>query len=291
MDDRDRISKHIASHPHDYTYGLTSDPITIFAMVFSALIHDADHRGISNAQLIEEEPALAVLFKNTSVAEQHSVGLAWELFMSGSFKTLRNYIFAANDELLRFRQVIVNSVLATGKSSIYSEILIPIPCSCDLFFLSCFLKDIFDKELNDRRKNRWEKAFTETYMTKDSHALRATVVVEYIMQASDICHTMQHWHIYRKWNYLLFVEMCAAHKAGRMAMDPASFWYNSELKFFDNYIIPLAQKLKECNVFGVSSEECLNYALQNREEWEVRGETIVEEMVAGLQRSSRGVSC
>jgi len=128
-------------------------------------------------------------------------------------------------------------------------------------------------------------------MTKDSHALRATVVVEYIMQASDICHTMQHWHIYRKWNYLLFVEMCAAHKAGRMAMDPASFWYNSELKFFDNYIIPLAQKLKECNVFGVSSEECLNYALQNREEWEVRGETIVEEMVAGLQRSSRGVSC
>ena len=34
-----------------------------------------------------------------------------------------------------------------------------------------------------------------------------------------------------------------------------------ELKFFDNYIIPLAKKLRDCNVFGVSSDECLNYAV------------------------------
>ena len=40
------------------------------------------------------------------------------------------------------------------------------------------------------------------------------------------------------------------------------FWYPlGELKFFDNYIIPLARKLKECNIFGVSSDECLNYAV------------------------------
>ena len=51
-----------------------------------------------------------------------------------------------------------------------------------------------------------------------------------------------------------------------------------ELSFFDNYIIPLAKKLKECNVFGVSSDECLNYALQNRAEWEERGQEIVKEL-------------
>jgi len=55
-----------------------------------------------------------------------------------------------------------------------------------------------------------------------------------------------------------------AYKAGRMATDPTTFWYKGELGFFDNYIIPLAKKLKECNVFGVSSDEYLNYALQNR---------------------------
>lgn len=36
---------------------------------------------------------------------------------------------------------------------------------------------------------------------------------------------MQHWHIYRKWNERLFMEMTAAYRQGRMAKDPADFWY------------------------------------------------------------------
>ena len=36
---------------HDHTYGITSDPLTQFACAFSALIHDVDHVGVSNAQL------------------------------------------------------------------------------------------------------------------------------------------------------------------------------------------------------------------------------------------------
>jgi hypothetical protein len=37
----------------------------------------------------------------------------------------------------------------------------------------------------------------------------------------------------------------------------------------------LAKKLKECNVFGVSSDEVLNFAESNRREWEQRGQDIV----------------
>ena len=73
--------------------------------------------------------------------------------------------------------------------------------------------------------------------------------------------------------------MYRAYKSGRMASDPSEFWYNGELGFFDNYIIPLAKKLKECNVFGVSSDEYLNYALLNRAEWEERGQEIVKEFL------------
>jgi hypothetical protein len=45
--------------------------------------------------------------------------------------------------------------------------------------------------------------------------------------------------------------------------------------FYDFYILPLAKKLKECGVFGVSSDEYLNYALENRREWQLKGEEIV----------------
>lgn len=88
----------------------------MLAIVFSALIHDADHRGISNTQLIKEEPNMGALFRNKSVAEQNSLEIAWSLLMSDRFKGLRDYIFCDTDELLRFRQVVVNAVLATGTS-------------------------------------------------------------------------------------------------------------------------------------------------------------------------------
>jgi hypothetical protein len=89
---------------------------------------------------------------------------------------------------------------------------------------------------------------------------------------------MQHWHIYRKWNECLFVEMWRAYQQGRSDKNPCEMWYQGELGFFDFYIIPLAKKLKNCGVFGVSSDEYLNYAQKNRAEWELRG----HEIVAGL---------
>jgi hypothetical protein len=42
----------------------------------------------------------------------------------------------------------------------------------------------------------------------------------------------------------------------------------------------LAKKLKECGVFGVSSDEYLNYAESNRREWEIQGKEVVAQMSA-----------
>lgn len=244
----------LAAHLHDYTYGINSDPLAMFAMTFSALIHDVDHRGVSNTQLASEDPGMATKYDKKSIAEQNSLDLAWGLLMEDRFSKLRKYLFVSEEELLRFRQLIVNIVLAT---------------------------DIFDKELNDLRKNRWKRAFSMDKKAEDIHHsnLRATIVLEHIIQASDVSHTMQHWHVYQKWNKCLFMEMHSAYKAGRLSKDPASFWYKGEIGFFDNYIIPLAKKLKDCGVFGVSSDEYLNYALQNRAEWEERGQDIVAMLV------------
>ena len=73
--------------------------------------------------------------------------------------------------------------------------------------------------------------------------------------------------------------MYKAWKEGRSEKDPSEFWYKGEIGFFDFYIIPLAKKLKDCGVFGVASDEYLTYAIQNRREWEARGEAVVSEMV------------
>jgi hypothetical protein len=72
--------------------------------------------------------------------------------------------------------------------------------------------------------------------------------------------------------------MYFAYLRNRSKKDPSVGWYDGEIWFFDNYVIPLAYKLKECGVFGVSGDEYLNYALQNRNEWEEKGRASVEAM-------------
>ena len=75
------------------------------------------------------------------------------------------------------------------------------------------------------------------------------------------------------------MECYQAYLDGRAESDPSLNWYEGEKGFFDFYIIPLAKKLKECGVFGVASDEYLNYAIQNRTEWEERGQALVGLMI------------
>ena len=133
--------------------------------------------------------------------------------MDPSFSNLRSTIYANAEEYKRFRQLVVNSVMAT---------------------------DIMDPDLKKLRNNRWDTAFAETLIDED-HAItinrKATIVIEHLIQASDVAHTMQHWHIYRKFNQRLFEEMYVAYMQGRSEKNPADFWYEGELGFFDFYIM------------------------------------------------------
>jgi 3'5'-cyclic nucleotide phosphodiesterase len=239
---------------HDHTYGITSDPLTQFACIFAALIHDVDHQGVPNTQLALESSSMAAMYGGKSLAEQNSFDLAWTLLMDKQFYHLRRTIYANVAELRRFRQLVLNSVMAT---------------------------DIMDKDLKTMRNRQWDKAFNENEHALDPVDYKATVVINHLIQASDVAHTMQHWHIYRKWNARLFQEMYQAYRHGRADRDPLEYWYQGELGFFDFYVIPLAKKLNECGVFGVSGDEYLQYAELNRSEWKNQGENIVAEMAHG----------
>lgn len=255
--------------PHTALYDFASDPLLLFSCAFSALIHDVLHPGVPNGQLMKEDPEAAQLYKSRSVAEQRSFDVAWDLLMESKFAALRKAIYQNKAEESKFRQLVLNSVMAT---------------------------DVFDPDLKKLRNDRWEKAFGRdgdnsnsgnnmAIICPDNNKQemidrQATIVIEHLIQASDVAHTMQHWHIYRKWNQRLFEEMYQAYTEGRSTTNPSNTWYQGELQFFDFYIIPLAKKLKDCGVFGVSSDEYLSFALKNRAEWESKGRAVVEEMTA-----------
>jgi hypothetical protein len=125
-----------------------------------------DHSGVPNAQLVKEGSRIATYYQGKSVAEQNSVDLAWDLFMSPQFDNLRKAICANKNELKHFRQLVVNSVMAT---------------------------DIMDKEMIAMRNARWQKAFSGSDHNEDKMVARnrkATIVIEHLIQASDVAHTM-----------------------------------------------------------------------------------------------------
>jgi hypothetical protein len=193
---------------HNSTFGISSDPLAQFAIVFSALVHDVEHLGVPNGVLVKEKSKIALRYKNKSVAEQNSVVVAWEVLMEERFAELQGCIFASDDERKRFRQLVVNQVMAT---------------------------DIMDRDLHTLRKNRWAKAFhseeAPISTTEDSNR-KATIVMEHIIQASDVAHTMQHWHTYVRWNERLFNEMYTAYLNGRSDKDPSENWYEGKPLMF-----------------------------------------------------------
>lgn len=97
-----------------------------------------------------------------------SIELVWSLFVSPEFDNLRRCVCGDEAEFLRFRQLLVNIVMAT---------------------------DVHDKDLNVARRQRWDKAFAEDVVVSEGDKVnrKATIVLEHLIQASDVAHTMQHW--------------------------------------------------------------------------------------------------
>ena len=74
------------------------------ATTHTAFPSDCDHFGVSNAQTMKEDKAMGEKYKK-SVAEQHSLDIAWNLLMSDDLIELRSYLFGNNkSEMERFRQ-------------------------------------------------------------------------------------------------------------------------------------------------------------------------------------------
>jgi hypothetical protein len=259
----DVVDLSMATELHVSTGGINSEPLTQFALVFSALVCSVDHPGVPNAQLAKEDPDLALLYRNKSIAEQKSFDIAWDLLMDIKYLELRSCIYTTQSELRRFRQLVVNCVIAT---------------------------DLFDPEMKAMRDKRWEKEFGNTFQdSKDVFCLgnrQATIIIEHIMQVSAVSHAMQHWHVYCKWNESMLHERMRAFQKGREDQDPSLHWYEQESSFFDEHVIPLAERLQGLEVFGIANNEYLSYAMDNRREWLTQGKEIIKQMVYDFREES-----
>lgn len=108
--------------------GISTDTSTPFeddglmqlALLFSALIHDTEHQGVPNAQLVNENHPLALQYNDQSVAEQRSLTVAFLELLQPAYDGLRGVMFPnpnSGEEYRRFRGAVTSLILATDIST------------------------------------------------------------------------------------------------------------------------------------------------------------------------------
>ena len=111
-----------------------SDTFTKFAFVFAAIIHDVDHQGVPNATLIEENDPIALNYDGKSVAEKHSIKIAFRTLNESEFGEFCSVVFGSPDDRLHLHHIVTNLVIST---------------------------DIASPERMQSTKLRWEEAFSK----------------------------------------------------------------------------------------------------------------------------------
>ena len=130
------------------SFGIGENPFILFAMVFSALVHDVGHRGVPNSVLVEEEDELAILHNDVSVAEQNSLQVAFSLLQQDEFMELKRCICPTAEERKFFRKTVISMVMVT---------------------------DISDQERVQIAASRWNAAFPPTSVLLGPNGLGGAV--------------------------------------------------------------------------------------------------------------------
>lgn len=127
------------------TFGYRDDPLMQLVQLFAALIHDVEHKGIPNRQLVIENDELALQYNDQSIAEMRSLTVAFSELLKPDYKLLRSVLFPTPEDYRRFRAATVNVVLSTDLAS---------PDRAQLV------------------KSKWKEAFGETYETVERKLLK-----------------------------------------------------------------------------------------------------------------------
>ena len=248
---------------------LHDDPLLKFALLFAALIHDVDHQGVTNAQLVQEQHVLAHHYPIGSIAERHSLTVALQLWQQPDFRDLRDFVCPNQTVALRFQEIVTLAVLAT---------------------------DIADPAVTADRYRQWELVFGHDDETSDDSPETAIsdqdprfiITLQHLMQAADVSATWQEWDTFTLWNERLIGEIKQAFAVHRSPFDPNHQWYFGEIAFLQGYVLPLAQHFEECCwLEGDDSEEAtkspLQMARQNLATWEEQGQDVMRTILEQYQ--------
>ena len=100
-------------NPSQNAFGLGSNPLSLLALIFAALVHDVGHTGVSNFQRAKDDQPLAEKHQDPSLHEHHSLHIAFDELLKDEYSELRKVMFKEPSDYETFRQLVFDAVLST----------------------------------------------------------------------------------------------------------------------------------------------------------------------------------
>ncbi|CAB9513649.1 Receptor-type guanylate cyclase gcy [Seminavis robusta] len=232
-------------------------PLAKFTCMFATLI-----RNLSPPETpdINQEGSRHVLH-HQSVSQSRSAKMALELLKEDRFDGLQQVLCKSNTDFQQFWGLVQNFILATDQTS---------------------------GVLSEERNQHWDLCFPSSdgySMSTAAPHQKAVPVLEHIMLFAEEGHAVQHWETYVKWSALFKEEFKCKHGGKLPQEDLDLLWDQSQLEYFDSFILPISNKVHQAGILGAVGAEFLTYASQNRQELGSLGLSLAPSRVKALGKT------
>lgn len=248
--------------------------------------------GMSNTILREIKHPLTEVYKQEQIpiAEKLSIDIALELLFLPDFDVLRLAIMPDTICKIQFAKTLFQAILVTDIAS-PDRVKLGVEryavaqdeqgeYDCRLCPLAPYLEDLYQGVgLGESVKKEYPEEFVITHA-----GLQKCVRNEHLMLLADVSHLAQGWDNFIKWNFRLFKELHESWKKG-YCEDPQVGWYQGQIGFIDNYILPLAKR-SQAYVEKDFGDALVANVLRNRNRWVECGVKATEMMASGADLSA-----
>eukprot|EP00594_Rhizosolenia_setigera_P003342 CAMPEP_0178941660 /NCGR_PEP_ID=MMETSP0789-20121207/1533_1 /TAXON_ID=3005 /ORGANISM="Rhizosolenia setigera, Strain CCMP 1694" /LENGTH=502 /DNA_ID=CAMNT_0020620925 /DNA_START=2072 /DNA_END=3580 /DNA_ORIENTATION=- len=198
-----------------------------FVFIFSAFIHDLDHLGVSNKQLIDEDHPLAKKYSKdtSSIAEFHSISLAFEILVKEEYSHLVKEVFGENE----------NSILGKFHESVKKFVL---------------NTDITNEKRQESLKDSYMRLVNRDTSQDDEEKVFSPAL-ELCLLVCDTASATQLNEIHLDWGGRLFEELKQANPDFESQMRMS--WPELQISFYEKHVFNLLRDLEKLEV--ISSED------------------------------------
>jgi len=163
--------------------------IEIFALLFSAIIHDYDHSGTTNNFHVQSNSSLAFLYNDRSVLENHHVAAFFRTMQDNDCFILGNMSMT---EFREFRSLMIEMVLHTDMSMHFSQLK--------------HMKNLVQTAADGGRAlSQWRKIkhgmliATPAPRRRHTEHFDKTLVLCLLLHSCDISHPAKQWDLHYQW--------------------------------------------------------------------------------------------